>query len=215
MTTGCIPITPNIVSKASFKPLSDVEIRSFIEELDTNKDGFVTFEELTTAFEDVQAEIVTQSATRLQGHVERESVRLGTIDLERGKEETNPEQYEIQNYLRSLLPGSGSLLSTDELMEHIKSWNIPSQNQNCAEDQDLEINQYHQKLSVGRRARAYWAINGPKKLFRCLVIILQLTFGLWQLVTYVNRPKDRAAFGWGILVAKGSAGVLYPTMFFM
>lgn len=47
------------------------------------------------------------------------------------------------------------------------------------------------------------------------VIALQIAFGTWQLVIYIMNPVTRAAFGWGVVAAKVSAGVLYPTLFFM
>jgi hypothetical protein len=215
MAAECITEIPKLRSHAPFKPLTDVEVTEFIDELDTDKDGFVTFEELTNAFKEVQAEIVTAPVTKSKEHTEHEGVQNTTVDLEKGKEETNPEQQNIEAFLRSLMPNSGASIPRDELIEHVKSWNVPSQKQNCAEDQDQENSDYNQKLSMARRARAYWAINGPKKLFRLFVIVLQLAFGLWQLMTYVNKHKARAAFGWGVIVAKGSAGVLYPTLFFM
>jgi FtsZ-binding cell division protein ZapB len=215
MSVDCATSIRRLRSRATFKPLSDVEIKEFIEELDTDDDGFVTFEELTTAFYNVQAEISENPSARHQEHTENDDARSRTDDLEKGKEEVTPEQDGIQDFLRSLMPNSGSSLSRGELIEHVKTWNVPSQNQNCAEDQDEQVNDYHHKLSWGRRARAYWAIHGPKKLFRLFIVVLQLAFGLWQLMSYVNNHKARAAFGWGVVVAKGSAGALYPTLFFM
>ncbi|KAK0527022.1 hypothetical protein OC842_005001 [Tilletia horrida] len=47
------------------------------------------------------------------------------------------------------------------------------------------------------------------------VISLQIGFGLWQGLTYVNNAPVRRALGWGVIVAKFSAGALYPTLFFM
>ena len=41
------------------------------------------------------------------------------------------------------------------------------------------------------------------------VISLQLGMDLWQLIKYLNEPY-RGAFGWGVVLAKTSAGVLYP-----
>jgi respiratory burst oxidase len=47
------------------------------------------------------------------------------------------------------------------------------------------------------------------------VVALQVAIGLWQMVIYIRKPLVRAAFGWGVILAKASAGVLYPTLFFM
>lgn len=42
-----------------------------------------------------------------------------------------------------------------------------------------------------------------------------LAFGLWQLMVYVKKPDVRRALGWGVIMAKGFAGTLYPILFFM
>ncbi|KAK3686914.1 hypothetical protein LTR37_019356 [Vermiconidia calcicola] len=47
------------------------------------------------------------------------------------------------------------------------------------------------------------------------VVALQIAMGVWQLVKYLQLPLPRAALGWGVVLAKTSAGVLYPTLFFM
>ncbi|KAL8884418.1 MAG: hypothetical protein Q9192_006853 [Flavoplaca navasiana] len=44
---------------------------------------------------------------------------------------------------------------------------------------------------------------------------MQIAFGVWQLVKYLTTSPYRAGWGWGVVVAKTSAGVLYPTMFFL
>jgi hypothetical protein len=196
--------------------LTDAEIEQFFKELDADDDGFVTFEELAAKFGELQAEIIAnfpdQELSLEQGkNVQRQQ----NSDLEKSEVSANPEHEGINTFLCSLMPGCGSSLSKVDFTKHVKSWQIPSQNQNSAEDQDKHANDYEQNLSFPRRAQAYWAIHGPKKLFRVFVIALQIGFGLWQLMTYIRKPKARAAFGWGIIVAKGSAGVLYPTLFFM
>ena len=70
-------------------------------------------------------------------------------------------------------------------------------------------------MSILRRIRAYWAVRGPDVLFVALVVSMQLAFGVWQLVKYVTEMQYRAAFGWGVVLAKTCAGALYPTMFFL
>ncbi|KAI4843497.1 hypothetical protein E4T44_06708 [Aureobasidium sp. EXF-8845] len=68
-------------------------------------------------------------------------------------------------------------------------------------------------MSYARRLRAYWEVHGPEYGFLALVVSMQLAFGIWQLVKYLTTSPYRETFGWGVVLAKTSAGVLYPTMF--
>ena len=42
-----------------------------------------------------------------------------------------------------------------------------------------------------------------------------IAFGVWQLIKYLTYDGYTPAFGWGVVVSKTSAGVLYPTFFFL
>jgi hypothetical protein len=213
MTANNVSTVHKTSSDTPFRPLTNEEAIEFVQELDADNDGFVTFGELAAKFKEVQAEITGKPRNQDQSQMGDTKVsHQSGADLEKG---ANPEQDGIHDFLCSLMPDCGLSFSRDELIKHVKAWNVPSQNQNCAEDQEQEVSDYEEKLSVARRARAYWAIHGPKKLFRGFVTLLQVAFGLWQLLAYIYNTKTWAAFGWGVVVAKGSAGVLYPTLFFM
>jgi hypothetical protein len=202
--------------RSDTKYLTDDEIAQFFEELDADNDGSVTFEELAAKFAELQTVIIAnlpdQELSLEQGEIVQHQQ---SSDLEKSESSANSQRDGINTFLCSLMPGCGSSLSKVEFIKHVRSWQVPSPNQNSAEDQDKHASEYEKGLSLPRRIRAYWAIHGPKKFFRLFVIALQIGFGLWQLMTYIRKPKTRAAFGWGLIVAKGSAGVLYPTLFFM
>jgi hypothetical protein len=51
-------------------------------------------------------------------------------------------------------------------------------------------------------------VRGPEALFVSLVVSMQIAFGTWQLVKYLAEMQYRHAFGWGVVLAKVSAGVL-------
>lgn len=94
----------------------------------------------------------------------------------------------------------------------VREWKIPSL--------ELELQRgggggYVRKMPVWRRVRAYWAVHGPEALFLFLVLSMQVAFGVWQLVKYTVGGCYIAAFGWGVVLAKTTAGTLYPTMFFL
>ncbi|QDS73101.1 hypothetical protein FKW77_000663 [Venturia effusa] len=218
---------PNIhpvTSDNPFCPLSEEEIDQFFEELDTDKDGIISFDELEAKLEAVHEEIAPDPRSHHLHHPERrwtEKLHLTpphnkrSNDIEQAPKEKNPEHDDIHAFLTKLMPECGSSIDREVFRRTVKKWNVPSQDQNCAEDQDKDATDYENKLSLVRKARAHWAMKGPKIMFIGFVIALQLAFGLWQLLTYVNNQNARAAYGWGVIVAKGSAGVLYPTLFFM
>ena len=63
--------------------------------------------------------------------------------------------------------------------------------------------------------RAWCRIRGPELLFLAMVVGFQIALGVWQCYEYSTNAEDQAAFGWGVAMAKGCAGALYPTLFFM
>lgn len=215
-----------ITSENPFCPLSEDEIDKFFEELDTDKDGFISFDELEAKLEAVHEEIAPNPRSHHLHHPERrwmERLHLTQSNtspgqdhnVERAVTEKSLEHDGLHAFLIKLMPKCASSIDREVFRTSVKSWNVPSQDQNCAEDQDQDVTDYEHKLSFVRKARAHWALNGPKIMFICFVIALQLAFGLWQLLKYVNDDATRSAYGWGVIVAKGSAGVLYPTLFFM
>jgi len=134
---------------------------------------------------------------------------------EKGDTTQHREHDGLHAFLCSLMPDCDhTAIPKDEFKQRVKSWNIPSQKQNSAEDEKEQMEDYKKNLTLYRKARAYWSLRGPRALFACFVGALILAFGLWQLMEYVNKPDVRAALGWGVIMAKGAAGTLYPILFF-
>lgn len=199
-------------SHERFQTLTDEEIDNFYKEIDTNNDGHVSFEELEQRLEKVYTELVPEPRKHHLHHPERR--RPTTNDIEK-QDSAHPEHDGIHAFLCSLMPNCASSITEKDFKDRVRSWNIPSQNQNSAEDEDKAAHDYQKKLTTVRKVRAYWAIRGPKILFLAFVFALILAFGLWQCLKYAYDPVARSALGWGVIVAKLSAGVLYPSLFFM
>jgi predicted ferric reductase len=217
-------ISPVVSNNTPFRPLTNEEIEKFFKELDTNNNGSVDFDELEKKLEQVHQELAPTPQCHNLHHPDRQKRDTWTRkqldkhgekhDVEKA-EHVNPEHDGIHAFLCSLMPKCSESIPKNEFMDRVRLWNIPSMDQNCVEDETEHAKEYSKKLAFVRKVRAHWDMRGPKILFITCVIMLQLAFGLWQLIKYVNDPIANAALGWGVVMAKGSAGVLYPTLFFM
>ncbi|PLB54910.1 hypothetical protein P170DRAFT_452488 [Aspergillus steynii IBT 23096] len=116
-------------------------------------------------------------------------------------------------FLRHIIGSDQRRISRANMFQRVQEWQIPSLQTESKNDQDE--NSYVHSLSLWRRIRAYWSVHGPKILFLMLVVSMQLAFGIWQLVKYLTTMQYRHAFGWGAVLAKTCAGLLYPTFFFL
>lgn len=177
--------------------LRDDEIDKFIDDLDHNGDGQISYKEIEEKLDQVHHEITPKP---LDHHT-----------LAEDKDEAARHAF-----LRSMLGDSGhqsDRLSRDEFKDLVRGWHIPSMKQEQEEEE--EQNEYMRKLPKWRRFRSWWSVYGPKVLFIAFVVVFELAFGLWQMIKYIRTEPYRAALGWGVVVAKTSAGFLYPTMFFV
>ena len=188
-----------------FKPLTGDEIDAFFEDIDKDKNGYVDFAELEAKLHQVHEELAPEPRTHHLHHASRR-------DLEKNEGQAGDG---LHAFLQSVMPGCSDKVSKGDFVKHVKKWQVPSQNQTDSKEQDREDADREQKLPFRRRARAYWAVHGPVLLFMAFVVALQLAFGLWQMIIYIENPAARAALGWGVILAKASAGVLYLTFFFM
>jgi len=201
-------------------PLSDKEIDSFIAELDTDKDGNVSFTELEKRLEAVLKELAPDPQEHHLNHPKRRRRdKKAHPDLrqdpEKGDTQHHTEHDGLHAFLCNLMPDCDhTAIPKDEFKSRVKSWNIPSQKQNSAEDEHEQAKDYQKNLTLYRKARALWSLRGPRILFACFVGAMILAFGLWQLMEYVNKPDVRRALGWGVIMAKAFAGTLYPILFF-
>ncbi|EON64592.1 hypothetical protein W97_03825 [Coniosporium apollinis CBS 100218] len=176
------------------KHLTDKEVEAFLDDLDKNKDGVIDYAEVENKLDEVHREI---APTPKPHHLHYE-----------GKEDEQRHQF-----LRSIIGTDKSRIPRPEFARTVKTWDIPSLEQEKKQEQDQK--EYMRSMPLHRRFRSYWAVHGPEWMFLALVVAMQLAFGIWQLVKYLTHPLFRPAFGWGVVVAKTSAGVLYPTFFFL
>ena len=188
-----------------FIPLSEDEIDAFFDDLDLDKDGYVTFDELETKLREVHEELAPQ----LQKHHLLHPARR---DLEKHIGYAGDG---IHAFLASTLPNCNAKIDRKEFTEHINRLGIPSQKQTDSQGHDKEVQVQEQRLPLRRRVRAYWAVHGPSVLFTSFVVATQLGMGLWQMVKYYENSLARAALGWGVILAKAFAGAMYPTLVFM
>lgn len=78
-----------------------------------------------------------------------------------------------------------------------------------------KVNKLPSKATLYQRLVARWRVNKSDWIFTIFVVALQLCFGIFQCYKYATNSGDQKAFGWGLALAKASAGALYPTMFFL
>lgn len=93
----------------------------------------------------------------------------------------------------------------------VDAWHIPS-SKGDPNKLDEKSKQYESALPMGRRLRAHWSMEGPQSTFIMLVVALQTALGVWLLVKQLKDHEKLDLLGWGLVVAKTSAGVLYPTL---
>ena len=179
---------------ANVAPLSDDEVSQFVGELDENKDGFISYSELELKLEQVHEEIAPEAHSHNLHHESRD-------------------EQDRHHFLRHMLRTDAAQISTEDFANTVRGWNVPSLKQvRKIED---EATAYLRSFSAWRRVRAYWAVEGPEYVFMGFVVGLMIAFGVWQMVKYITTPKYRAALGWGVVLSKTNAGILYPTWFFL
>ncbi|KAK0633794.1 FAD-binding domain-containing protein [Immersiella caudata] len=174
--------------------LTDDEVKAFLDDLDHNGDGMIDYDEVERKLDQVHAEIAPSPSPHHLHH-------------------DNNDDAKRHAFLRKIIGSDKNRIPRDEFADRVRSWKIPSLKQ----DKETGVDQktYLSKLGIFRRIRSYWAVHGPEIVFLALVISMQLTFGIWQLVKYLTGEHYTRAFGWGVVLAKTCAGTLYPTFFFL
>lgn len=186
--------TPETSRMAEEQYLTDEEIRHFVDALDKDNNNFIDYGELEHKLDQVHKEI----APKAQPH--------NLHYQSRGNEARH-------EFLRSVIGTREDRIPRADFEKAVRTWQIPSLENDRKEAK--EEDEYVKNMSIWRRIRAYWAVKGPQILFTSLVVSFMLAFGIWQLVKYLTSPKYRPAFGWGVVLSKTLAGVLYPTFFFL
>jgi dual oxidase len=173
--------------------LTDEEIKHFLDDLDRDNNGDIDYWEVERKLDEVHKEIAPKAKPHHLHHESREKSR--------------------HEFLRTVIGTREDHIKREKFEESVRSWEIPSLEQDRKEAKHED--DYWKQMSVWRRARAYWAVKGPEIVFMGLVVCFVIAFGTWQLVKYVTSPQYTPAFGWGVVLSKTCAGVLYPTFFFL
>lgn len=181
------------ISMAQQQSLNDEEIKKFIDDLDHDNNGKIDYWELERKLDEVHKEIAPKAQPHHLHHASRNEAR--------------------HEFLRSVIGTREDYIEESKFAESVKKWDIPSLEQDRKEAKQED--DYWKQMSIWRRARAYWAVKGPEIAFMCLVAAFMVAFGVWQLVKYLTYDEYTPAFGWGVVVSKTCAGVLYPTFFFL
>lgn len=180
------------------QPLTDDEIKTFLDDLDHNKDGQISYAEVEQKLDTVHDEIAPHPEPH---HLHHDS----------------KEDHARHAFLRSIIGTTSdnerTIIPRDVFAAWVKEWNIPSMKQDSEQTQSQK--EYMRSLGTWRRLRSYWAVHGPELAFLGLVGSMMIATGVWQCVKYATTPAYQAAFGWGVVLAKTCAGMLYPTFFFL
>ncbi|KAK1980930.1 FAD-binding domain-containing protein [Colletotrichum cereale] len=206
--------------------LAEDEINSFLDDLDHNDDGYIDYDEVEAKLDAAHDALAPQNQAKPH-HVIRRKDQPHDFSSKQHSRDENRLRHE---FLRTIMglpgshPGTTSDPAADErsrshripradFAARVREWKVPSLKQ----DKDSEDSQkdYVRKLRLYRRLRAYWAVHGPEIAFLALVAGCTLAFSVWQCVKYVTQTQYRAAFGWGVVMAKTAAGMLYMTFFFL
>ncbi|TXT05069.1 hypothetical protein VHUM_03889 [Vanrija humicola] len=175
-------------------PLSDDEIEAFLDDLDHNNDGYIAYSEIEAKFDAVCKETQPEPKPHHLHH-------------------KTTEDDERHAFLRSIIGcNADGRIKREDMRARVKSWRIPSLKQE--KDEEDSQDEYMKKVGFTRRLRAFWAVHGPSVVFLGIVFGAMIGMGVWQLVKYCGQAY-RGALGWGVVVAKTCAGILYPTLFFL
>lgn len=177
-----------------FVPLSQDEIDDFINRLDKDNDGCISYTEIEHGLDAAHADLAPEPSEHHLHHSSKE-------------DEARHE------FLRRTIGTEKDKIPTNEFKKVVELWRIPSlkQDRKAAQEED----DFMKRIPLPRRARAYWEVHGPTYCFMGIVIGLQIGLGIWQCVKYATGQQYQAAFGAGVAGAKFFAGALYPTMFFL
>lgn len=192
--------------------LTDKEITEFYSQIDKDKDGRVSLKELEERLNHVLEELSPKPAKWHLNHPDRKNLEQAA------SEKDKRDRSDLHDFLFSLLPtdcrdGQCESISKEAFVEQVRSWHVPSMDPDGSDTK--EAKEYDGKLSYFRRLRAWWSVKGPEVLFLTFVALLTIGMSLWQGLIYVYNAQARAALGAGVIIAKFSAGAIYPLFFFL
>ena len=132
---------PIRTAEEDFVPLSDEEINAFFDDLDKDKDGYVTFDELEAKLNQIHDEFTPEPQKHHLHHPERR-------DLEKSG---SHDRDGLHQFLASLLPECGSSLNRENFVQRVTRWRVPSQKQTDSKEQDGEDQAFERRLPRRRR----------------------------------------------------------------
>ncbi|KAK0102425.1 hypothetical protein ONS95_006045 [Cadophora gregata] len=177
--------------------LSEKEITAFINDLDKNNNGHIEYDEVEFKLDQVHKELAPEAKPHNLHYKEKDEAQM----------------HRRHAFLRSVIGTDKNQIGRDDFANIVRGWKVPSMEPDKkAEDEHKE---FMKEMGIGRKIRAWWSVRGPEVLFVGMVVGMQIAFGTWQCVKYVTQMQYRHAFGWGVVMAKTSAGILYPTLFFL
>lgn len=141
--------------------LTDEEINKFIDDLDRDNNGHIDYGELEHKLDEVGKQLAPKPKRHHIYHDEEEQGR--------------------HEFLRTLIGTQENSIPRAQFAECVRRWEIPSLEQDRKEARDED--EYVKGMSVWRKLRAYWAVEGPQIAFMALVVAFMLAFGIWQLVS--------------------------------
>ncbi|PWN31593.1 uncharacterized protein FA14DRAFT_139337 [Meira miltonrushii] len=189
------------MSSSHTQSLTEEEIDQFIKTLDHNKDGKISFAELEQQLDHAFEELKPHVARKTEKDVEAD------IDEEKAVQRRHA-------FIRKMLGEEhGECIPVQQFKDRIQNWKIPSLEQE--KQNEKEEGDHLKRASFRRKMYAWWRVVGPEYVFMAVVVALQLGLGIWQCLKYALGREYQAAFGWGVALAKFSAGALYPTLFFL
>ncbi|KAK1543198.1 FAD-binding domain-containing protein [Colletotrichum paranaense] len=200
--------------------LTEDEITSFLDDLDHNGDGYIDYAEVEAKLDAAHDELAPGGQVKPHHVISRHT----SPENPNQSSSSSDENRLRHEFLRSIMGLTGSDDDDDDTSRthripraafaaRVREWKIPSLKQDA--DSETSQRDFIQRLRLSRRLRAYWAVHGPEIAFLGLVASSLIAFGVWQCVKYATTPQYRAAFGWGVVLAKTCAGMLYPTFFFL
>lgn len=167
--------------------LSEKEITEFINDLDKNNNDLIEYDEVEFNLDQVHKEIAPEAKPHNLHYKDRD-------DKQR------------HAFLRSMIGTDKNQISRDDFANIARGWKVPSMEPDKkAEDEHKE---FMKEMGIGRKLRAFWSVRGPEVIFTGFVVAMQIAFGTWQCVKYVTQMQYRHALGWGVVMAKTSAGIL-------
>lgn len=162
-----------IIGDDEIQMLNDEEIKSFLDDLDHNNDGKISFEEIEAKLDQVHKEIAPDVLPHNNLHQDHDT-KAG--DAAR------------HAFLKSLIGVDSGSIPRADMERRVRAWGIPSMKQD-ADEEEAEA-EYLRRFTWVRRFRSYWSVRGPEIMFIALVVSMMLAFGIWRESTSLSNTSS-------------------------